>query len=740
MKQLLTTKLFMPALRPSVVERPHLMARLEEGRSAKLTLVSAPAGFGKTTLIAQWLAQITDADCCWLSLDASDNAFSRFVTYLIAALQQIQPQLGISLLSMLQEASLSSVEEVMTTLINQLTAAKLADKQFIVVLDDYHLISEEAIHRGLTFLLTYMPPELHLVLISRSEPPFPLMRWRARGLMSEIHAPDLRFSQPEASDFLNQVMNLKLTSAEVAILDARTEGWIASLQLAGLAIQSASLEHPNRQRLIAAFGGRDRYVADYLLAEVLLQQSAQIQRFLLETAPLGRLSASLCDYVRGGEGSQAILEQLEAANLFIVPLDHQRCWYRYHHLFADLLHHRLQQTAIEQIPALHQRASEWYEQHGFVEEAISHALSAKAYIRAAQLIEQRSHQLFSEGKMESLRRWMSEIPHHLVGERPHLYLLQGWLFFRTGQFRLLEAHLQHPLPTDEMPLTDTMRGEWIILQAHLAFIQGAFEHCLDLTEQAFMLTSPDNLSLRMPTMTLQAWSYEAQDDIAKAIASHINIFKIAQQANSLTAQVASLGKLVQFYAIQGDHLQARATFEHVMHVMQRYDNPQLPLLGLAYIGMGQLLYQEGKTEAAKEQLQKGIERCQRWGGLAVDTLKAYLLLAEVWQSEGNKKQALHALSKAKQYTLTHHLPPWAMQYLDNARSLAPTSPPLLDPLTPREQEILHLMAKGLSSPKIAQTLIVGVSTVRSHIKHIYSKLDAHSRHEAISKAKELGLV
>ncbi|MGB0384586.1 MAG: AAA family ATPase, partial [Ardenticatenaceae bacterium] len=449
MNQLLTTKLFMPRLRPSVVERAHLVARLEAGRYGKLTVVSAPAGFGKTTLIAQWLDQITDAERCWLSLDASDNTFSRFVSYLIAALQQIQPEVGASLLSLLQEASLPSVDEVMTTLINELSAS--LGKPFILVLDDYHLISEDAIHKGLTFLLTYMPPELHLVLISRTEPPFPLIRLRARGQISEIRATDLRFSKSEATDFLNQVMKLQLTSDEVAMLEARTEGWIASLQLAALAIQSSSTEHAKRQGLIASFGGRDRYVADYLVGEVLQQQSSQMQRFLLETAPLERLCGDLCDYVRRGEGSQAILEQLEAANLFIVPLDHERRWYRYHHLFADLLRHRLQQSEPAQVPTLHRRASEWYEQYGFIEDAISHALCANAYTRAAELIEQDSHGLFSQGKMESLRRWMSEIPPQLVRERPHLYLLQGWLFFRTGQFRLFEAHLQHALPTKTAP-------------------------------------------------------------------------------------------------------------------------------------------------------------------------------------------------------------------------------------------------------------------------------------------------
>ena len=737
MNQLLTTKLFIPRTRPNAVARPHLTARLEAGRDGKLTLVSAPAGFGKTTLITQWMGQITDAECCWLSLDAQDSTFSRFVTYLIAALQTVDEQLGASLLPMLQNPSRPSVDEVMTTLINELMG--YAKQQLILVLDDYHLMSERAIHTALTFLLTHMPPTLHLVLITRADPPIPLYRWRVRGQMTEIRASDLRFSKSEADLFFNQFMQISLSPEEVDTLEARTEGWIASLQLAGLAMQS--LPARSSSTFVTSFAGSDRYVADYLVGEVLQQQPPQIKRFLLQTALLSRLCASLCDYVREGEGSQATLEQLDAANLFVVPLDHERRWYRYHHLFADLLRHRLQQSEPELAPVLHRRASEWYEQNGFVEEAISHALSANAYLRAAQLIEQDAHALFSQGKMESLHRWMSDLPSDFMHSRPHLYLLQGWLLFRTGQFEALERHLQRPLPTDQTLLTDLMRGEWRLLQAHVTFIHGDFDCCIQLVQQAMTFIPSDDLSLRMPAISLQAWSHEAQNDLSAAMACNFQVVKMAQQANSITGLMATLGKLVQLYALQGHELQASVTFEEALQVAETHNSSHLPLLGLAYIGMGRLLYQQRKWDAAKAHLQEGIERCRRWGGLNTEAFKGYLLLAQLWQTQGNEKKAQRILAEARQYGQQHHIPTWAMRLAPPPLlTPIPTQSPLIDPLTQREQEILHLMAQGLSSPKIAEQLVVSVSTIRTHIKHIYSKLDAHSRHEAISQARKLGLL
>jgi len=740
MMQILTTKLFIPRPRPNAIPRPQLTARLDAGRYHRLTLVSAPAGFGKTSLIAEWVAQLAKADLCWLSLDAEDSSFSRFVSYFVAALQTVDEQLGATLLPLLQSASLPSAEEVMTILINELTAGKTSDNQFIFVLDDYHLIAEPRIHQALTFLLSHMPPRLHLVLITRADPPWPLYRLRGRGQITEIRALDLRFTQEETDAFLNQAMQLAISPEEVAILERRTEGWIASLQLVALAMQSPLAS--DRHAFVTSFAGSDRYVADYLVGEVLEQQPPQIKRFLLQTALLERFCASLCDYVRQEAGSQTMLEQLDAANLFVVPLDHKRRWYRYHHLFADLLRHRWQQSEPTDVPLLHQRACEWYEQNGFVEEAVSHALSARAYLRAAELIEPEAHTLFSQGKMDTLHRWLSELPPTLIYARPYLYLLQGWLLFRTGKFEALRRHFKRSLPTEEASST-LIRGEFLILQAYLMRIDGEFERCIATLQEAMTLVPTEHLSLRMPAITAQGWSYEAQNDLPAALVCHLQTAKIARQANSLTGLLGSLGKLVELYALLGDDIQARVTFEEVMQIVEREKCHHLPLVGLAYLGMGRLYYQQSQWEAAKTHLQEGIRCCRRWGGLNIDVFKGYLLLAQLWQIQGDEMEAQRVLREAQRFGEQQHLPAWAMRGLDTAPlKVSTTSPPkaLLDPLTPREKEVLALLAKGRSSPQIAEHLVVGVSTVRTHIKRIYSKLDAHSRHEAISQAHKLGLV
>lgn len=743
MNQLITTKLFIPPIRANAVARPHLMARLQAGRQGKLTLVSAPAGFGKTSLVAQWVNQLADTRCAWLSLDKEDDLPSRFMTYLLAALQTVDAQLGASLLPLIRNGSLSNVDEMMTTLINELAALR---QPLILVLDDYHLITKPMIHHAFTFLLTHMPPSLHLLLLTREDPPLPLYRWRARGQMSELRVADLRFSQHEATLFLSQVMQVKLSVEEVAILEERTEGWVASLQLAALALHASpsTTYAKSRHDFLISFSGSNRYVADYLVGEVLQQQPPFITHFLLETAHLSRLSASLCDHVRQMQDSQALLEHLERANLFVVPLDHERHWYRYHHLFAELLCHRMQQSQAESLNMLHRRASEWYEQHQFIEEAISHALLACAYLRAVELIEKSAHLVFSTGRMGIVLRWVAELPPELMDIRPRLYLLQGWLLFRTGQFDGLKRHLQRPLPTNEAGWSESMSGEWLVLRAQMALVEGDFTRCIQLVRQGLILLTPEQALLRMPALSLQAWSHEAQHDLSASMTCHLQAFKIAQETNSLTGIIATAGSLVQLYALQENAEQAIRMFEQAKQTAKQHQIADLPLLGFAYIGMGRLCYQQRKWDEAQEYLKEAITRCQRWGGLSLQVVKAYLLLAQVLQSAGKPKQAHSTLAQAKYYIAQQHLPNWVTTWFETpppiASPIAKETARLIDPLTPREQEVLILMSKKRSSPQIAEELVLGVSTVRTHIKRIYSKLNAHSRHEALTQAHKYGLL
>ncbi len=424
---LLKTKLYLPPVRPGLVPRPRLVERLQAGLYRKLTLISAPAGFGKTTLLSEWLAGCGQMEpgmrIAWVSLDEGDNDPVLFWTYVIAALQTVRQDVGEAGLAMLQSPQPPPLEGLLTGLINELAEGP---DPLALVLDDFHLIAERRITDAVAFFLDHQPPQMHLLLSGRANPPWPLARLRARGEITELRVDDLRFTSGEVAAFLNDAMGLALRQKDIAVLDARTEGWIAGLQLAAIAMQSAS--KPGAEDLSAfvkAFGGSHRFILDYLMEEVLDRQISAIQDFLLQTSILGRMSAPLCDAVRFGQAespssspgtavrfssggpagqddSQAILAHLDQANLFVVPLDDERRWYRYHGLFGDLLRNRLQQTRPDQVPELHRRASAWHEQSGHTAEAIDHALSAQDFERAAELIERTGEQMLMRGEFGCL--------------------------------------------------------------------------------------------------------------------------------------------------------------------------------------------------------------------------------------------------------------------------------------------------------------------------------------------------
>ena len=379
MEQILSTKLFIPPTRPELVHRPRLIERLDEGLHRKLTLISAPAGFGKTTLLSEWVADC-ERPAAWLSLDDGDNDPSRFLAYLVVALQTIAANFGEGLLGVLQSPQPPPTDSILTTLLNEITT--IPDDS-VLVLDDYHLIDAKPVDDALTFMLEHLPPQVHLVIATREDPNLPLARLRARGQLTELRVTDLRFSPSEATEFFSQVMGLNLSAEEVTVLETCTEGWIAGLQLAALSIRGRE----DVPTFIRAFAGDNRYIVDYLVEEVLKRQSERIRHFLLQTSILERLSGSLCDAVTGQEDGRGMLEVLERGNLFVVPLDDKRQWFRYHHLFADVLHAHSMEEQPDQVRTLHLRASAWYEHNGSPSDAIRHALAAEDFERAAGLVE-----------------------------------------------------------------------------------------------------------------------------------------------------------------------------------------------------------------------------------------------------------------------------------------------------------------------------------------------------------------
>src|SRR3712207_200105 len=408
----LATKLYAPLSQPGVVPRPRLTEWLNEGLHRKLTLISAPAGSGKTTLVGEWVAGV-ERLAAWLSLDEGDNDPTRFLTYLVAALQTVAPDIGESVLGVLGSPQPPPTESLLTALLNEISTIP---DDFVLVLDDYHVVDARAIDDALVFLLEHLPPRMHLVIATREDPHLPLARLRARGQLTELRASDLRFTLSEAAEFLNSVMGLGLSAEDIAALESRTEGWIAGLQLAALSMRGRE----DVSGFIRAFAGDNRYIVDYLVEEVLQRQPERIRSFLLQTSILERLSGPLCDAVTGQADGNARLEALERGNFFVVSLDDQRHWYRYHHLFADVLHTQILAEQPEQIATLHRRASAWYEQNGLLADAVHHALAAADFARAADLVELAVPALRRSRQETRLLGWLRTLPDEVVRFRPVL--------------------------------------------------------------------------------------------------------------------------------------------------------------------------------------------------------------------------------------------------------------------------------------------------------------------------------
>ncbi|HEY6406692.1 MAG TPA: AAA family ATPase [Ktedonobacteraceae bacterium] len=546
MTPILATKLYLPPLRPNVVSRPRLLDRLNEGLHSKLTLISAPAGFGKTTLVSQWLAGGA-RPAAWLSLDEEENDPARFLTYLVAAVQTIAAPIGKGVLGVLQSPQLPPLDSIVTTLLNDITTIP---DPFILVLDDYHLLDAQPVDQALTYLVEHLPPQMHLVIVTREDPALPLARLRARSQLTEVRATHLRFTPAEAAAFLTQVMGLSLSAEDIAALERRTEGWIAGLQLAALSLQG----QPDATSFIRSFTGSHQYVVDYLLEEVLGQQPEHIQTFLLHTSILDRLCGSLCDAVLldASASGQAILDSLERANLFIVPLDNERRWYRYHHLFAELLRQRLHQSLTSRgdegksIAELHIRASQWYEDHDLELEAFHHAAAAHDVERAARLVEGKGMPQHFRGAVALVLHWLASLPKTILDARPSLWVRYASLLLRNGQATDVEEKLQAAeaaMPrTEADDTTHDLLGEIAVIRANLALTRYQAEPMLAQSRRALEYLRPNNLSLRATAhWTLGVASF-MKGDRAAASRAYTEAIALSQAAGDIfTTILATIG-------------------------------------------------------------------------------------------------------------------------------------------------------------------------------------------------------
>jgi LuxR family maltose regulon positive regulatory protein len=637
---LLATKLHMPRPSAQLVQRSFLYERLEQGMACALTLISAPAGFGKTTLLADYLTR-SATPAAWLSLEAEDNDLVRFLSYVIAALQTLDEGIGRPSLALLQSSTPATAEPLLTLLINDLASEKLPG--FALVLDDYHVIEDPAIHHALIFLLEHLPAQMHLVIAARADPPLPLARLRGRGQLCEVRAADLRFATEEAEAYLQGVMRLDLTANEVALLQERTEGWIAGIQLAALSLQGRT----DISAFLSAFSGSHRFVLDYLSEEVFSQQSATVQSFLLHTCILDRMNSSLANAVTELTDGQAMLERLEHANLFVVSLDDKRRWYRYHQLFAEVLRSRLRQEQPELIPQLHRRASRWYEQHGYLDEATQHALAGSDYPVAARLIEQVARQaLRSQGRFSTLLRRMEALPRVWLDTHPQLALLYAWIVVSSGvrPWSDLEPWLQgaqESLPPHHPQATE-FAGEVAAIRMLAAAPAEEYTRTIELSEQSLALLPADHWA-RGLLLLYRGSAFLSLQQVDEAIATLEQAVAESEADVSQQHLLVAKSLLASAYASSGQLHKAMRLYQEVV---QQEPKQQIPLrsLLLAHGGLGNLFREWNDFSSARVQLEAGLELDRYVGGSLAMTWAVYLPLARVYLAQGEQEEAEAALS------------------------------------------------------------------------------------------------
>jgi LuxR family maltose regulon positive regulatory protein len=660
---LLKTKLYIPPLRPGMVSRPRLIAKLEDGLRPgnKLILLSAPAGFGKTTLLSEWATRCEPRmPVGWISLDAGDNDPVRFWSYLISALETIHKGVGVDVQIALRSRQPPPIEELLTGLINQVVGISIP---LALVLDDYHVVDAQPIHSALGFLLDHLPSQMHLIIATRADPPLHLSRLRARSQMVELRTDDLRLTVDEATAFLNDAMDLQLSAEDVAALEARTEGWIAGLQMAALSLQGQSREQAHS--FVRAFTGSHRYVLDYLTDEVLLRQPADRQRFLLQTSILDRLSASLCDAVceqAGGSaeltaGGQEMLAQLDAANLFVVPLDDSRRWYRYHHLFAELLRRRLGQTQGDLVPELHRRASAWYERHRLIAKAVQHALASGDMERAGRLVGGNTLSMMEYGELRAIERWIDALPEEMMRAQPWLSIAHAWLLAFTGQLDAAETALASAAdglvgPSQAggpSPESRWLGGHIACIRAYVVGLEGDPLQAAELAREALsLLPSEDLLTRGWVTMALGIYLYRAGDlggadqALAKAVA-------ISRATGDSHVAVLALCNLAVAHRDRGKLARAANTFRDALQLAREYADragQQLPVSAYAHTYLAAVLCEWNDPQAALDHVYQGIELCERWGEPQL-LVGSYMQLAGILVSVGDTDGALDAAHKAK---------------------------------------------------------------------------------------------
>jgi LuxR family maltose regulon positive regulatory protein len=662
-ENLLRTKLFIPPPRQNLVERPHLFQKLDGGLAPanRLIMVTAPAGFGKTTLVSEW-ARASGLPLGWLSLDEGDSDPIRFLRYLVAAMQNIDARIGKSIQAALYGIQPPDATIVLTEIINDLLGLEGTS---LIVLDDYHLIFNVQVHACVNFLVEHLPQAAHLVIATRADPPLQLARRRGQGTICELRAADLRFSGEEVAAFINQVMGLNLKAEDIVALENRTEGWVASLQMAALSLQDTR----DRHAFVTAFSGDNRYIADYLLEEVLQHQPVEFQRFLLQTSILDRLSAGLCDAVSGRQDSQSMLNLLERNNLFIIPLDDQRAWFRYHNLFADLLRKRLAQLEGEDaVCELQKRAIKWYAGQKNWLEAINHAFACSDYRLAVELIERGNQDLYLSGELNALVRFAEMLPAAYVQDNNQLALSFGWAAHATGRPDICRrmVHIVERncgLRVDEFAalgeakselnvLTRSALLEATIMGARLAIDNLEVKRAGRLAESVRADLDPkyDDLpsansppsALRGPHLYILGLVHKLRGEMNEAEKFLQVALEEAQRTPNIFIIALALGQLGEVQMLQGRLSQGRKTYEQATQIAALPTTPPSAFFGISGVGLGEIAYEENRLEEAEDEYSAGVAQGRLWNSWEC-LLPGYTGLARLYQAHGETSKAQQSL-------------------------------------------------------------------------------------------------
>jgi LuxR family maltose regulon positive regulatory protein len=740
---LLATKLHVPAIGGEVLQRETLLDALSAARRRKLTLLSAPAGWGKTTLLTQWaLSASEDLRFGWLSLDRSDNDPVWFWMYVVAALQKVSPGVGTRAVELLAMGA-DPVQVVLPTLLNDLD--KIVSPM-VLILDDYHLVINRAVHEQLAFVIGRMPANLRLVLATRSDPLLPLARLRASGDLVEFRSDDLRFGAIEAARLLNDVLGLDLAEADIQVLHRRTEGWAAGLYLAALSLAGRR----DAAAFIRSFAGDNRHIVDYLMAEVLDNQPPKLRDFLLHTSVLARLSGALCDAMLQTSGSASVLGEIERENLFVVPLDMSRRWYRYHHLFGELLRTELQRTEPDLVAGLHRRAAEWFEAEGLVDEAVRHLVAAGDIAASADLIAADWVNEFNGGGLSTVSSWLDLLPDESVRQDPRLCAARAWIALNVGQFddarwwiEAFEAGF-----AAEPEARGSHDAQLVALREVLAFKTGDVPAALEAARRAITLDFDDALQARSAASCIYGAALYFSGNIDEARATFRRAVQLAEKIGDRRRRIYALGYLALIAAESGQLQEAEHHIRRATGAGTEWAGGEHFVNAIVPLAAATVLDTRGDRSAGAAAADLAVSLARKGAGI-LEVAKALLVRAKILEDLGDYEAAAASQNEAgallrgcadtdvAQMVLTGVQPSKAVAVVVSPRNQSDTA---VEALTAKEHEVLRLLATRLSRREIGQRLYVSLNTVKTHQRALYRKLGVENRAAAVTRARELGLL